>query len=406
MSVPSRAVVLGNGCSGKAAAELLRREGAEVTILDGKDAWPEGNFDLAVTSPGVPLDHPWQQVARAQGVRVISELQLGAERWRAAGGRMLAVTGSKGKSSVVKLVADTLNLAGVAAVPCGNYGTPLCEVFLRVASPLPIGVVEVSSFQMETTDLPPNTFAAAALLNLQDDHLDRHGSRETYHALKRRLLAQAVRAFDFSRVTAADVAPADRALLAGGYFDNPVLLPNGAAAVALLHAAGLADAAIAAGSAAFAPLPHRMALVCERDGVRYIDDSKATSIAALCAGVAMAMASATARSGVSGPVCRLIAGGLAKGDNPKNANTLLQSGVKKVYLIGRCAQQLQEAWSGTVPCEMCGTLENAVAAARRDAIRGEIVLLSPGTASFDQFQSYTERGEAFAAFAKEGTEEK
>jgi UDP-N-acetylmuramoylalanine--D-glutamate ligase len=266
--------------------------------------------------------------------------------------------------------------------------------------------VEVSSFQMETTDLPPDTFAAAALLNLQDDHLDRHGSRAAYHALKRRLLAQAARAFDFSRVAAADVAPADRALLAGGYFDNPVLLPNGAAAVALLRAAGLADAAIAAGSAAFAPLPHRMALVCERDGVRYIDDSKATSIAALCAGVAMATASAAARSGVSGPVCRLIAGGLAKGDNPKNANTLLQSGVKKVYLIGRCAQQLQEAWSGTVPCEMCGTLENAVAAARRDAIRGEIVLLSPGTASFDQFQSYTERGEAFAAFAKEGTEEK
>ena len=425
-----RAVVLGNGCSGKAAAELLRREGAEVTILDGKDAWPEGDFDLAVTSPGVPLDHPWQQAARAQGVRVISELQLGAERWRAAGGRLLAVTGSKGKSSVVKLVADTLNLAGVAAVPCGNYGTPLCEVCLGGTgngergmgngergtdasmpfpiprSPLPIAVVEVSSFQMETTDLPPDTFAAAALLNLQDDHLDRHGSRATYHALKRRLLAQAVRAFDFSRVAAADVAPADRALLAGGYFDNPVLLPNGAAAVALLRAAGLADAAIAAGSAAFAPLPHRMALVCERDGVRYIDDSKATSIAALCAGVAMATASAAARSGVSGPVCRLIAGGLAKGDNPKNANTLLQSGVKKVYLIGRCAQQLQEAWSGTVPCEMCGTLENAVAAARRDAIRGEIVLLSPGTASFDQFQSYTERGEAFATFAKEGTEEK
>ena len=410
MSEPLRAAVLGCGLSGRAAAALLRREGAEVVMLDGAAAWPEGAFDLAVTSPGVPLDHPWQQAARAQGVRVISELQLGAERWRAAGGRLLAVTGSKGKSSVVKLVADTLNLAGVAAVPCGNYGTPLCDVCLRHlpadAARLPWAVVEVSSFQMETTDLPPDTFAAAALLNLQDDHLDRHGSRETYHALKRRLLAQAARAFDFSRVAAADVAPADRALLAGGYFDNPVLLPNGAAAVALLRAAGLADAAIAAGSAAFAPLPHRMALVCERGGVRYIDDSKATSIAALCAGVAMAMASATASNGVSGPVCRLIAGGLAKGDNPKNANTLLQSGVKKVYLIGRCAQQLQEAWSGTVPCEMCGTLENAVAAARRDAIRGEIVLLSPGTASFDQFQSYTERGEAFAAFAKEGTEEK
>ena len=395
------ATVLGDGASGRAAAELLRREGASVTVLDGDDPWPGGACDLVVASPGVPLDHPWQVAARAQGVRVVSELQLGAERWRAAGGRMLAVTGSKGKSSVVKFVADTLCRAGSPAVPCGNYGRPLCDVCLEhlpAKAPLPWAVVEVSSFQMETTDLPRGTFVAAALLNLQEDHLDRHGTREAYHALKRRLLASAACAFDFSGVAADGVDAADRALLAGGYFDNPVLLPNGAAAVALLRAASLADAAIAAGAAAFVPLPHRMAQVCERDGVRYIDDSKATSIAALCAGVRMV--AALARS--SGPCCRLIAGGLAKGDNPKNAIPLLQSRVKKVYLIGRCAQQLREAWSGNVPCEMCGTLESAVAAARRDAVRGEIVLLSPGTASFDQFKNYSERGDAFAALAKEG----
>ena len=404
-------LVFGNGKSGKAAAELLRREGAAVSVLDGNDPWPEGSFDLAVTSPGVPLDHPWQVAARAQGVRVISELQLGVERWRAAGGRLLAVTGSKGKSSVIKLVADTLNLAGVPAVPCGNYGTPLCEVYLDTVphspfpvphSPFPIAVVEVSSFQMETTSLPPDAFEAAALLNLQDDHLDRHGSRETYHALKRRLLACAAQSFDFSVVPAADVSVADHALIAGSYFDNPVLLPNGAAAVRLLRAAGLADAAIAAGFAAFVPLPHRMAFVCTSDGVRFIDDSKATSIAALCAGVAMASGSGASGEGPTGPSCRLIAGGQAKGDNPKNAISLLQSGVKKVYLIGHCAQQFSEAWSGTVPCEMCGTLENAVAAAKRDAVSGETVLLSPGTASFDQFKSYAERGDAFAALAKEG----
>ena len=113
------AVVLGNGRSGKAAAELLRREGARATVLDGGDAWPEGPLDICVTSPGVPLDHPWQKAARAAGVPVVSELQLGVERFRAAGGKMLAVTGSKGKSSVVKLVADA-----VGGVPCGNYGTP------------------------------------------------------------------------------------------------------------------------------------------------------------------------------------------------------------------------------------------------------------------------------------------
>ena len=119
------AVVLGNGSSGKAAAELLRRRGWRVVVLEGADAWPEGAWDLCVTSPGVPVGHRWQNAARLNGVRVISELQLGAEHYRALGGRMLAVTGSKGKSSVVKLVAEALN-----GIPCGNYGKPLCEVVL------------------------------------------------------------------------------------------------------------------------------------------------------------------------------------------------------------------------------------------------------------------------------------
>ena len=190
--MPVNAIVLGNGRSGRAAAELLRREGAHVVVLDGDAAWPGGMWDMCVTSPGIPLDHPWQTAARAAGVRVISELQLGASRWK---GRTLAVTGSKGKSSVVKLIADTLNLAGVSAVPCGNYGTPLCEVVNRGGGEADAwAVVEVSSFQMETTDdFHPD---AAAILNLQEDHLDRHGSVAAYHALKRKLLAGARLAFD------------------------------------------------------------------------------------------------------------------------------------------------------------------------------------------------------------------
>ncbi|MGN0847302.1 MAG: Mur ligase family protein [Kiritimatiellia bacterium] len=389
------AIVLGNGRSGAVAANLLRLEGWVVRILDGDEPWPcvDSRPDLCVTSPGIALDHPWQVAARAAGVRVVSELQLGAVRWRARGGRMLAVTGSKGKSSVVKLVAEALCRAGTPAVPCGNYGTPLCEVVTGDRNPNGAwAVVEVSSFQMETTDLPPDTFEAAALLNLQEDHLDRHGSLAVYHGLKRRLLEMAKTRIDGSRIDDLE-GRGGVALLAGSYFDNPVLKVNGLCAVELLRAAGVSDGEIAAGFAAFEALPHRMQLVLERGGVRWIDDSKATSLAALAAGVEMC----------AGPV-RLIAGGLSKGDDPKIVIPCLRSQAKKVYLIGRCADQFLEAWHSAVPCEICGTLDHAVESARRDACMGETVLLSPGTASFDQFKSYGARGDAFASLAREGAD--
>lgn len=395
------AVVLGNGRSGKAAAELLAGEGWNVRVLDGDDAWPAGAADLCVASPGVPLDHPWQAVARAAGVKVVSELQLGAMRYRAAGGRMLAVTGSKGKSSVVKLVADALG-----GIPCGNYGKPLCEVVSENlgTDPLPVAVAEVSSFQMETTDLPPDAFEAAAVLNLQEDHLDRHGTKETYHALKRKLL-------DFSNVRifgagncggtdpSGDGNDVDGMLISGSYFDNPVLRENGRCAVALMRAAGLADEAIRNAFLRFEALPHRMQKVGDSDGVAYIDDSKATSISALAAGVAMAASfvSGCGRPASGSPKIRLIAGGLPKGDDPLAVRGCLAEHVAKAYLIGQCASAFADAWSEVVPCEACGTLDRAVACAKRDSCAGDIVLLSPGTASFDQFRSYAERGDAFKA---------
>ena len=336
-------LVFGEGKSGAAAAALLRRDGADVRILDGDDTYPGGVWDLAVTSPGVPLTHPWQVAARAAGVPVISELELGARHFA---GKMLAVTGSKGKSSVVKLVTDGLNAAGISAVACGNYGTPLCEVALMepqpawavvevssfqmvaLMEPQPAwAVVEVSSFQMETTH--PENFhpVAAAILNLQEDHLDRHGSVEAYHALKRKMLEGAARAVAAAR--------AWDDCLAGSYFDNEVLRPNGEVAAALLDAAGLSRDAIARAFANFVPLAHRMQKVAEIKGISYIDDSKATSLAALAAGVRMA------QGGRAEPSVRLIAGGLAKGDSPNSVIPYLRSGVKKVYLIGRCADQFR-----------------------------------------------------------------
>ena len=442
------AIVLGNGGSGKAAAELLRREGWCVRVLDGDDKWPDGDWNLCVTSPGIPLDHRWQVSARNKGIRVVSELQLGAERFRTMGGRMLAVTGSKGKSSVVKLVAEA-----IGGIPCGNYGKPLCEVVFdfmgtdpldfmgtdplkmgidpKKSEKIPAAVVEVSSFQLETTDLPPDTFEAAAILNLQEDHLDRHGSVEVYHALKRRLL-------DFATIKIVGTDPSKKGtdpeksekknsecdLFAGSYFDNPILQNNGKCAVALMRAYGLPDDIIRAAFAGFVALPHRMQVVGEFDGVTWIDDSKATSISALIAGVTMAISLFSRNSSdfasfegsvpvvhegsvpmVQGSVLkvRLIAGGLAKGDDPELAANCLSRGVAKVYLIGHCAVVFERAWRDIVPCEMCGTLEMAVERARCESQGGDCVLLSPGTASFDQFKSYGERGDRFAVLARRKT---
>ena len=384
---------------------LLGREGWQVTVLDGTDAWPEGEtFDLCATSPGIPLDHPWQKRARELGIPVVGELQLGAERWRSMGGRMLAVTGSKGKSSVVKLVA-----AGLQGIPCGNYGKPLCEVVNDFSQPsqhsqhsqhlLPWAVVEVSSFQMETTELSSDAFVAAAVLNLQEDHLDRHGSVDVYHGLKLKLLCMASTAIRGDEIEKnyspnCQSATRDAQLFSGSYFDNPILRTNGLCAIGLMRAAGLPEAEIARAFAEFEPLPHRMQTVGVRGGVRYVDDSKATSLAALAAGVVMA-----------GERVRLIAGGLPKGDDPKSVIPPLRTRVKKVYLIGCCADQFFKAWQNAVPCEICETLDCAVEAARRDAVAGETVLLSPGTASFDQFKSYGARGDKFASLVCARTEQ-
>ena len=387
-----RALVLGYGRSGKAAEALLKAQGVESVVLadDERDRIEGEGFDFAVVSPGIALAHPWVLEAKRRGIPLKSELQLGCEELKRQGWKLLAVTGSKGKSSVVNVVADA-----IGGVPCGNYGTPVCEIANRTIeqSEQPNNsrwaVVEVSSFMMETTELPSDTFEAAAILNLQEDHLDRHGSVEVYHGLKRKLLTMAKQGLGPMKRSGDRFAP----LWGCTYFDNEILAGNAAIAVELMRVAGLDDAKIAAAFKAFEPLPHRMNLVAELDGIRYIDDSKATSLAALIAGVKMASS--------GGRTILLIAGGLPKGDDPKTALSALTERVKKVYLIGQSAEAFFAAWNGAVDCEICGTMERAVEKAKREAVKGETVLLSPGTASFDQFKSYGERGEVFARLVKE-----
>jgi len=364
-----KALLLGKGKSGEASATLLRSLGYDVDFADG--------YDLVVTSPGLPVK---------------SELQLGCEELKRRGWKLLAVTGSKGKSSVVKLVAEALG-----GIPCGNYGTPVTELlkpstFDLQPSTSPWAVVEVSSFQLETTSLPPDTFEAAAILNLQEDHLDRHGCVEVYHGLKLKLLGMTRRPIDAGSLPS---LMSFASLLSGSYFDNEILRSNGLLAIGLLKAVGLDDAAIRRAFAMFHPLPHRMNVVLERDGVRFIDDSKATSLAALEAGVRMA-------SSPGRPTIRLIAGGLPKGDDPESVITTLTNRVRKVYLIGRCAKEFFSAWSSSLDCEVSETMEKAVEKVLSEVGKGETVLLSPGTASYDQFKSFGERGDVFAGLVQKG----
>jgi UDP-N-acetylmuramoylalanine--D-glutamate ligase len=437
-----KALVLGAGVSGEAAAllllargghvrvvdegaaaactavgERLRAAGAAVTLARPGGALPQETFDVCVVSPGFAQKHPWIAECRRRGVPLISELELGGCYWR---GKILAVTGSKGKSSLVKLCADTLNDVGVGASPAGNYGLPLCRLALQKPD-LAWAVTEVSSFQMEhTRTLSPDI---AVLLNLQADHLDRHADVAEYRALKLKLFSamragalallptgvpdggnvpEGVELQRFGVDAGSDWVYAGHAVTGivdgdvskvefrGAWFDNAILGPAAAAATAALRRTGLSDGQIETGLADFKPLPHRVQEVAVSSrGIRFVDDSKATSLSATAAALQM----------VRRPV-RLIAGGQLKETDLESIKELLTQTAKKVYLIGQCAEQMLRAWSASVPCEICGTLERAVASAMRESESGETVLLSPGTASFDQFTSYRERGERFTELVR------
>ena len=427
-----QAVVLGAGASGWAAARLLRMRGTRVTLIDAADTvtmpnWaasdegltlitgctdlPEPLCDLGVVSPGIPATSAWIAALQARGVPVWSELELAA---RCTSIPMIAVTGSNGKSTLVKLLTDALNADGQRAVACGNYGRPLSDLVCSDETP-DWAVVEVSSFQLEwVAQFRPQV---AVLLNVQPDHLDRHGSMEAYTALKLRLFgcqeaehlallpfgfssgsaAVGARVLDFGSQAGAQWRWVPGAIeghsldgdgvnitLAGGYFDNPVLGCAAAAAAAVLSHCGVDTDTVSMAFADFEPLPHRMQPVGEINGVRFIDDSKATNLAALTAGLAM----------TPGPV-RLIAGGRLKEARLVEAKELLTLKVKKVYLIGESTEVLKSEWSDVIECRECGTLEHAVALAIQDARAGETVLLSPGCASFDQFNNYAHRGDVF-----------
>ncbi len=432
-----KALVAGTGVSGMAAVRLLAREGYKITVVDGSEVSTpaarlfsdmalevyahadsaslpvSADFDLAVISPAFALTHPWVKQLREAGVETISELELGSRFWK---NRILAVTGSKGKSSIVKFCADALNASGISARCAGNYGLPLTELLLD-APQTQVAVVEVSSFQMELTEsFSPEV---AILLNVQADHLDRHGTLDEYRRLKIKMFSK-MKTGGLAIVPASEMSGAQLCggaactsfgsdgepwhygkgcifgpdvtiAIEGSWFDNPIFGVSAAAAAAALSYMGLSTSQIARAARDFQPLPHRMQLILRsRNGVDFVDDSKATSLSATAAALAMTPGSV-----------RLIAGGILKEKKIDFLKEMLAKKVKKVYLIGSCAVEMEQAWSGCVPCEICYTIDRAVRAANAQAGKGDTVLLSPGTASFDQFTGYRERGDRFAACVRE-----
>ena len=381
-AIPERVLVLGLARSGTAAAAALEERGVEVVRADRKlgndnDLGLLEDVGLLVKSPGVPGENPLIVDARRRRIPVWSEVELG---YRLLGrARILGVTGTNGKTTTSELLGAIFHAAGRDVVVAGNVGSPL-----TAARPADWIVCELSSFQLE--DVHELRCRVAVLLNLEPDHLDRHGTFEAYRDVKLRIFERA------------DVAIVPRGLgLPGREFaaDDPLpaepRIPgahnreNAAAATAAARAAGVPDDAIAEALRTFPGVAHRLELVRELRGVRYVNDSKATNTAAARRGVAA----------YDAPL-RLILGGSLKGEDFGPFARELGPRVRRAYLIGEAADELAHALDAArVPYERSGDLATAVRDASAVAEPGEVVLLSPACASYDQFENFERRGEEF-----------
>lgn len=443
---PAEALELGE-LPGQAGFEL--RAGGEPGEL------PAG-VDAVVVSPGVPLDRPLLEEARRRGVPVLAEVELA---YPFLDGPLVAITGSNGKSTTTALAGAMLREAAFDVSVCGNIGTPLsAEVDAAVvaferprpgAGALPGGaggagepgrsariyVAELSSFQLQAIHrLRPR---AAALLNLAPDHLDRHGGLEAYGAAKRRIFENQ-QPGDVAVVNADDPLVRDTVVRArrrafsltgpvdDGCFlergpagarvvercpgedsggarelfrpeDSPLAgehnLANAMAAALLARALGAPPEACRRGLASFRGLPHRMERVAEAGGVVWYDDSKGTNPAATVGCLA----------GLADASVHLILGGRNKGADLRELAPAVARKARRVYLIGEAAGELEAVLEGTAPLIRAGTLEAAVSRAASTARPGEVVLLSPACASFDQFRDFNDRGDAFQRLARAAT---
>jgi UDP-N-acetylmuramoylalanine--D-glutamate ligase len=387
-----KTVVYGQARSGRSAAERLRESGDEVVVVDRAlgnedDLSLLDGAELLVKSPGVRGEALLVAAARGRGIPVWSEVELGYRLLR--GARLIGVTGTNGKTTTAELLGAILRAGGRDVAVAGNVGTPLSSV--RDADWV---VCELSSFQLE--DVHELACEVAVLLNLEPDHLDRHGTFDAYRAAKLRIFERAGTAvvarglsLDNSYLPATVIEfAADDDLPAEPFIRGAHNRANAAAATAAARAAGVEDAAIAEALRCFPGVAHRLELVGERDGVRYVNDSKATNVAA----------ARRALAAYADEPVRLILGGSLKGEDFAPLAEAIGPNVRSIHLIGDAASPLAAALSRLEPFTD-GDLASAVAHAAALASPGDVVLLSPANASFDQFENFEHRGDAFRALA-------
>jgi len=436
---PGPYLVVGLARSGQAAARLLRRRGAEVTGYDaGSPAGAESLRERGVSvslggdgvellagagcvikSPGVPRQAAVIAAAIERGVPVIGELELA---WRLLPNRFVGVTGTNGKTTVTELLGQIWRRADEPVAVAGNVGTPLASLIGEV-DPQATVICECSSFQLE--DAVAFAPECGVLLNVAPDHLDRHAGLDEYLAAKLRMFSNQ-RPIDVSVINRSDPAlrpislpgsgrrvsfcrgkPGEvtcDALVSSGAITlagTPLLrldelslagphnADNAAAAAAAAGAFGIDRAAIAAALRSFPGVPHRLERVGEHGGIAYVNDSKATNVAAAAAGL---------RSFEPGTV-RAILGGSLKGDGFADLVDPVAERCASCYLLGNAAaaldRDLEPAWEAGVTRRRCGNLADAVGAATADAVPGDVVILAPACASFDAYRDYEERGEHF-----------
>lgn len=419
--------ILGAGRSGRAAAELCLKLGAEVTVYDTNKisgSWPEGillegeathetaeeqAFDLVVLSPGIDTNSQFAQAFAAKSDGFIGEMELGFQNYE---GLVVAITGTNGKTTTTELISTFLNEGGITCVPCGNHGRPLSDVVMDENPPRAIAL-EASSFQLETID----TFCPdiAVWLNFAPDHMDRYRSLEDYRAAKMKMFdnmgsdgvvvakhgenLNTIKAKVIRFMSEWDQEEHCELQMRNGqlYFQNEPFVgldetnlrglhnaENLLAAAGVAHFAGVQFADMKRALKHFTPPPHRCEWVRTLDDVEYLNDSKATNLHAL----------ESALRALSRPIV-LIAGGKEKGLDYSPLKEVLVECTLAMVTFGEIGPQLGSLFSEVVKTETVKTLEEAVEAARDFAPAGSTVLFSPGTSSFDQFSSYEERGDAF-----------